>query len=35
MTGQNQHKWPDFFCQGTFCEVLGKDLARGPGQWRN
>jgi len=23
MTGQNQHNWPDFFCKGTFVEVLG------------
>jgi len=32
---QNQHNWPDFFCQGTFFEVLGKDVAKGPRQWRN
>jgi len=32
MTGQNQHNWPDFFCQGTFFEVLGKGVARGSGQ---
>jgi len=35
MTGQNQHNWPDFFCQETFFEVLGKGVARvwaqGPG----
>jgi len=31
MTGQSRHNWPDFFCQATFFEVLGKDLAREPG----
>jgi len=31
LTGQNRHNWPDFFCQGTFFEVLGKAVARGPG----
>jgi len=28
MTGQN---WPDFFCQETFFEVLGKSVAKGHG----
>jgi len=23
MTGQNRHHCPDFFCKGTFFEVLG------------
>jgi len=31
MTGQNQHNWLGFFCQGTFFKVLGKGVARGPG----
>jgi len=30
VTGQNRHNWPDFFCQGTFLEVLGKGVARKP-----
>jgi len=25
-----QHNWPDFFCQKTFFEVLGKGVAWGP-----
>jgi len=29
MTGQNRHNWPDFFCQETFFEVLGKGIAWG------
>jgi len=29
MTGQNRHNWPDFFCQGTFFEALGKGVAKG------
>jgi len=28
MTEENQHNWPDFFCQGTYFEVLGKGVAR-------
>jgi len=31
MTGQNRYNGPDFFCQGTFFEVLGKGVAREPG----
>jgi len=31
VTGQNRYNWPDFFCQGTFFEVLDKGVARGPG----
>jgi len=30
MTGQNRHNLPDFFCQGTFFEILGKDVAKSP-----
>jgi len=29
MTGQNRHNWPDFFCQETFFQVLGKGVATG------
>jgi len=29
MTGENRHNWPDFFCQRTLFEVLGKGVARG------
>jgi len=29
MTGQNRHNWSEFFCQGTFFEVLSKGVDRG------
>jgi len=30
MTGQIRHNWPDFFCQETFFEILGKGVASAP-----
>jgi len=35
MTGKNRYSWPDFFCKGTFFEVLGKGVARGLGHQPN